>query len=443
MGDDMSVGKTLEERAAFEDFLITISTGFIDLPIERIDREITRALEAIGRFTDVDRSYVFFLSPDGASMDNTHEWCAPGIEPQIDSLQHIPTHRFPWWMKRILGLEVIYIPSVAALPAEASAEKEILLAQRIRSLVVVPIMPSGTAVGFFGFDSVRAEKMWPDETIRLLEKTGNIIARALERRRMEKTLRDSEERHWLALSGADIGMWDWNVRTGDLFFNRQWAAMLGYEGDKIEKHVRSWMQMIHPDDFRRFMQELNDHLEDRTPCFESEYRLRTRSGDWIWVLDRGRVVEKSGSGKALRMTGTRLESTRRKLTEIALRISEKRYRTVVEGLSDPVCRFRPDMTITFVNQAFCRCFGKKPEKLIGENLLLLVPENDWKEAEAFFARFDRDRPMATTEYRMQTADGKARWMQWVNRATFDENGGIDEFQAVGRDVTSWIDQQTP
>ncbi len=469
MGDKTTVGKKLEKRGSFEDLLIGISTGFIDLPIDQIDREINGALEEIGRFTAVDRSYVFQLSSDGASMDNTHEWCTPGIEPQIDSLQQVPTHRFPWWMERILRFEVIHIPSVAHLPAEASAEKEILLAQQIRSLIVVPILSAGTEaaraeaagggtddpggevpasarespIGFFGFDSVRTEKTWPPETIRLLEKTGNIIARTLERRRRERILLDSEERHWLALQSADIGMWDWNVRTGALFFNHQWAAMLGDEVNKIERHIRSWTQMVHPDDFRRFVQTLTDHLENRTPCFELEYRLRTGSGDWIWVLDRGRVVERSGSGEALRVTGTRLETTRRKLTETALRISEKHYRTVVEGLSDPVCRFKPDMTITFVNPSFCRCFGKKPEELIGENYLLLVPESNRRKAEAFFARFDQSRPLATIEYRMKTADDSARWIQWANLATFDKDGGIYEFQAVGRDLTSWINRQTP
>jgi PAS domain S-box-containing protein len=453
MGDNMSVRKEFEERAALTDLLIGISTGFIDLPIEQIDREIDRTLEKIGLFTAVDRSYVFILSPDGASADNTHEWCATGIEPQIDNLQQIPTNRFPWWMEKILRLEAIHIPSVADLPAEASAEKEMLLAQGIRSLVVVPLLFSGggpsdagAPIGFLGFDSVETEKTWPPETIRLLEKTGNIIARTLERRRREKTLRDSEERHWLALHGADVGMWDWNVRTGALFFNRQWAAVLGDEPgeiDRIERHVRSWTQMVHPDDFRRFVQTMTDHLEDRTPCFEVEYRIRTGSGDWIWVLDRGRVVERGESGEALRVTGTRLETTRRKLTETALRISENRYRTVVEELSDPVCRFRPDMTITFVNPAFCRCFGKTSEKLIGENYLLVVPESNRQEAEAFFALFDQGRPTATIEYCIKTAEGNARWIQWDNRAHFDKDGKIDEFQAVGRDVTSRIDRQTP
>lgn len=95
------VEAALRYRARFEELITSISTNFINLAPAEIDGGIHHALEAIGTFVNVDRSYVFLLSPDGAQMSNTHEWCPPGVEPQIANLQNLDTNIFPWWMEKL------------------------------------------------------------------------------------------------------------------------------------------------------------------------------------------------------------------------------------------------------------------------------------------------------------------------------------------------------
>jgi PAS domain S-box-containing protein len=176
----------LHHRIELEHILSTISTSFIKAKSADLDREINQALQAIGVVSGADRSHVFRFSQEGATMTNTHEWCAEGIEPQIGNLQALPVELFPWWMDKLRRFETICIPAVADLPAEANAEKEILQAQDILSLVTIPLVSDSTLIGFLGFDSVRTRKTWPEEDIALLKVAGEILVNAWRRRAFEE-----------------------------------------------------------------------------------------------------------------------------------------------------------------------------------------------------------------------------------------------------------------
>ena len=134
------------------------------------------------------------------------------------------------------------------------------------------------------------------------------------RKKAEQALQDSEARLLLALEALDGGVWDWNVQTGEVHFTESWFRMLEYEPGEIEGHIRTWENALHPDDKPAVMKVLNDHFEGRSP-YDSEHRMRTKSGRWIWVLDRGQVVERDKNGKPIRMTGTDVNVTDRKLAE--------------------------------------------------------------------------------------------------------------------------------
>jgi len=139
-----------------------------------------------------------------------------------------------------------------------------------------------------------------------------------ERTRAEAAAKDHQEKLATALQGADLGSWNWNVQSGELNFDERWAGMIGYRVDEIEPHVHSWEAMVHPEDLPRALEALTDHLESRTPMYETEHRLRHKSGTWVWVLDRGRITEYDSEGKPLRAAGTHLNISDRKRAEEAL-----------------------------------------------------------------------------------------------------------------------------
>jgi signal transduction histidine kinase/CheY-like chemotaxis protein len=176
----------LYERLAFEKLITELSTRFITLSPPEIDRGFTDALGSIGEFASADRAYVFLFSKDGTTMTNTHEWCAPGVEPQIHNLVDLPVQLFPWWTEHMRRRETIHIPRVNDLPEEAAAEKQILLAQAIQSVVVVPMTCGPSVVGFVGFDWVRTSKVWTADDVALLRIVGEIFANAMNRSRAEE-----------------------------------------------------------------------------------------------------------------------------------------------------------------------------------------------------------------------------------------------------------------
>jgi diguanylate cyclase (GGDEF)-like protein/PAS domain S-box-containing protein len=187
-----SVETALRDRIELERLVSSISTNFINLMVDEIDQAINRALHTIGKFAGVDRSYIFRISTDGATITNTHEWSAPGIAPQKEHLVEIPCASLPWWMSRLYRQEIIHIPLYATLPQEARQEKEILRSKDIHSLVVVPLVYGKTLIGFLGFDSSHKEKVWADDDIALLRLVGEIFTNAFARKDVEEALLASD-----------------------------------------------------------------------------------------------------------------------------------------------------------------------------------------------------------------------------------------------------------
>ena len=186
---DISIRKHSEEALdnsrAFERLVTALSNQFIKLPFEHIDEMISETLQLIGEFVKADRSYIFEFHDDLRLMDNTHEWCAEGIEPAINALQKIETSNVPWWMEQIRNNHIIHLPRIADMERAAAAEKEILEAQDIKSLIVIPLVTGSLPFGYIGFDAVAQEREWQDETISLLKLAGGIIANALQRKTVE------------------------------------------------------------------------------------------------------------------------------------------------------------------------------------------------------------------------------------------------------------------
>ncbi|MGH7808611.1 MAG: sigma 54-interacting transcriptional regulator, partial [Thermodesulfobacteriota bacterium] len=183
--------EALEYRVRFGNLISSLSTYFINLASDEIDDGINYALKTIGEFAEVDRSYIFLYRDEGKIVDNTHEWCAPGIEPQIHRLKGQSVHDFSWLTGKLKRGEVVHVPRVADLPTEAATEKREFELQEIRSLVILSVVFGRSPIGFLGFDSVRTEKTWSEDTIELLKIVGEMFANALERKRAEEALKES------------------------------------------------------------------------------------------------------------------------------------------------------------------------------------------------------------------------------------------------------------
>ncbi|MGD1975748.1 MAG: PAS domain-containing protein, partial [Desulfobacterales bacterium] len=193
VAEDITERKMAEEalanKAVMEHIISDASRRFLTLT--ELDKSIDACLADIGCFSAADRAYLFQFTPDGSTMNNTHEWCAHDVKPEIDNLQGLPVDMFPWWMKMLEAGNNIHVKEVAKLPPEARAEKEILEAQEIKSVLVVPLVVENRLEGFLGLDNVVFARAWGEKELVPLRTLAEIIGTAITRKRAEQALRES------------------------------------------------------------------------------------------------------------------------------------------------------------------------------------------------------------------------------------------------------------
>lgn len=140
-----------------------------------------------------------------------------------------------------------------------------------------------------------------------------------ERLRTERALRDSEEQLSLAVEGAKLGMWDWQLDTRELGFNRIASRMLGYHDEEVAFNVQSVRALAHPDDEARLVDEMEAHLAGSSTFFEADVRMRRKTGGYVWTNMRGRITERDHRNKPVRVTGMLIDISRRKDLEAQLK----------------------------------------------------------------------------------------------------------------------------
>ncbi|NPD48258.1 PAS domain-containing protein [Lentimicrobium sp. S6] len=150
-----------------------------------------------------------------------------------------------------------------------------------------------------------------------------------ERKQAEEESKEKDERIKLALEGTSAGIWDWNIQTGETVFNERWAEIIGYSLEEISPvSIETWMKYAHPDDSKKSEELLEKHFKGETDYYEFESRMKHKNSKWIWVIDRGKVVEWDKDGKPLRMTGTHADISERKQAEQTLKESEQKLREI-------------------------------------------------------------------------------------------------------------------
>lgn len=189
--------------------LIQIAIEFINLPVDKLDAAINSAMAALGAETGADRFYVFAYDWQNGTGSNTHEWCAPGIEPQIQTLQNFPLEAFADWIEWHKDGKVHMINDVATLPTDSNL-RALFEAQSVLSLIAAPIMYAGVCLGFVGMDWVRSHKSFSDDDKSLLQLFAEMLANVRNRlaaikelENVKEELRASEERYRSLLESDD------------------------------------------------------------------------------------------------------------------------------------------------------------------------------------------------------------------------------------------------
>ena len=264
---DPSSQDKLAELTGLLELMTLVLRRFAGLGDEDFDAAIDEALASIGRFAGVDRSYLFSI--DGDFLNNSHEWCAPGIRPEITNLQQVPRETIHWWQPRLERGESIYIPAVAELPEERAAERDLLRIQGIQSLIVVPLIGPNQLHGFIGFDSVREPRAWSQPAILLLRAVADVIIGGLLRRDALSALRKSEKRFSTLVRRASDVVMILDRDSGLRYLGPSAYQILGWD-EQTGTRLR-YLDAVHP--------------EDRAIVVAALQRASTLPGEHINILD--------------------------------------------------------------------------------------------------------------------------------------------------------------
>ncbi len=197
------------------------------------------------------------------------------------------------------------------------------------------------------------------------ERTAELRANQLE-------LQENQARLHFAMDSAGHGVWDWSLDTGNVFYSHAWKAMLGYRDSEVGATTEECLSRVHPDDKDARCAALRQHLRGESSLYQSEHRLRCKSGRWLWVLDRGQVVERDNEGAPRRMIGTQTDISSRKAAELELGEVNSRLHGLLDAATQ-VAIVSTDLRgfVRSFNVGAERMFGYSAQEVIGRP----VPEN--------------------------------------------------------------------
>jgi len=321
----------LEERLRFETLLVEISARFVNLPTDQIDGEIEDAQRRICECLGLDLSALWQWSdekPRFLTLTHLHSPPEGPLRPEgIDAQE-----AFPWVLQKMLRGEVLVL-STESMPPEAARDQEMRRHFGVKSSVVIPLSAGGRPIiGVLTFDTLRSERAWPDETVKQLSLIAQVFTNALDRKRSEEALRESETRLSLAADSAEAGLWELDCSTNLFWATERAREIFGYGPEEVISMER-FETSIHPDDLELVRQVIARALGERE-LVNVEYRILLDDGCLKWIFSRGRPYFES-TGEPDRLMGVSLDITERKRFEHEL---EERSR-FEQLLSDMISRF--------------------------------------------------------------------------------------------------------
>jgi PAS domain S-box-containing protein len=272
-----------------------------------------------------------------------------------------------------------------------------------------------------------------------------LVAENEERRRIEARLKVSDERLRLALDSTQIGILEWNVPKGHVYYSPGLWGLLGYEHARMPSTLEVWQSLIHPEDLPMYRKRTESQLNGIASFIDPEYRVRARNGDWRWVYVRSKSVLAGPNGRPTRIIGTVQDITTRRESEQALRESqaEARKLSLVASKTDNLVIIgSADGRIEWVNSAFCRVMEYTLAEVVGKDPGRLLGGPDTDAAQADLIRDEIAKGVGTnTEIVQYSKSGRKYYLHMEVQVVRNQAGQVENFIAIENDITSRVETE--
>jgi diguanylate cyclase (GGDEF)-like protein/PAS domain S-box-containing protein len=303
----------LQLQSRLQRLLMDMSARYIDLPLAAVDATIDDSLRELGEFVEADRVYVFDYDFERQTYSNTYEWCAAGIEPQIDSLQGLPLASLPDWIEAHRRGVPTYVPDVLALPQNGL--REVLEPQSIKSLLGIPLMSAGECLGFVGFDSVRRHREYADDERLLLTLFARMLGSIRQRQGAEEALRRSEQQYRLLADHMTDLVWLMDMDMSTTYQSPSSEKVRGYSSDELR--VLPMEKNLTPASLELAMRAFREHLPriaadpSYDPVVMLELEYYRKDGSTFWSENTFSVI-RDAEGRPVSILGEGRDVTERK-----------------------------------------------------------------------------------------------------------------------------------
>ncbi len=422
---------------AFQQVLLDLATGFINVSLDSFDAAINEMLSRVGHFTELDRAYLFQHDHRRRVTSNTHEWCAVGVNPEIDNLQDVP---FDYFMDMLAIWErgqYVHIPKVSQM-SEKDPMKNILAEQSIKSLVLIPLLYGNSNIGFVGFDAVKKARDFTEKEISLLKVLSEIISNSLARKQADLLLRDSEEKYrYLAENMSDI-MWVTDLELNKTYVSPSVEATLGFTREEAEKQslqetVTSGSYQYAMEVFAREFEPISTGIIENSFSVLLEMEFYHKNGSTLWMEVNCKPYLDE-AGRLAGIYGVSRDISERKKAEAALKESEDKFRGFVENSHDIIYMLNDKGVFTYASPSWKELLGHDIEEVEGRSFTDFVYEEDLARCLEFQMKIlQNEYQEESLAYRVKHKDGSLRWHD-SNGSLLDRNGKYI-YIGVARDVT--------